>query len=373
MKIAVNTRLLLAHKLEGIGWFTYEVFKRLSLKHPEVEWLYVFDRPFSDEFIFSDNITPLVVSPPTRHPVLWYIWFEWRLPSLFKQYRPDLFISPDGYLSLKSDIKSLPVIHDINFEHHPDYLPPLAGKYYRHYFPKFARKAQRIATVSEYSRQDIASTYSVDPLKIDLVYNGCGDFFAPLPAEEASDLRQELTGGKTYFSFVGALNPRKNITGMLKAFAQYRHSGGTSKFVIIGDRMFWSREIEGAYEQHPFKEDVIFTGRLEGEALSRVLAASQALLFVSHFEGFGIPIIEAFRCEVPVITSSTTSMPEVAGDAAILCEPDSYQQIADAMHKVGNPSVRNDLIAKAKERANLFTWDRSAEMMWNSIEKTLAE
>lgn len=373
MKIAVNTRFLLSKKLEGIGWFTYEVFQRLVKQHPEVEWIFIFDRPYHPQFVFAENVTPVVIPPQARHPVLWYLWFEFSLPRVLKKHKPDLFISPDGYLSLRNKVKSLPVIHDINFEHNRENLPRLVGNYFCHYFPKFARKGDRVATVSEYSKNDIATTYGIDPAKIDVVYNGCGDFFFPLDEEEQKKVRNDIAGGRPYFIFVGALNPRKNISGMLEAFKYYKSEGGEAKFVIVGEKMFWTEDIASAYQNHPFKEDIIFTGRLEGAGLNRVLASSHGLLFVSHFEGFGIPIVEAFKCKVPVITSVTTSMPEVAGDAALLCNPKDYQQIAKAMHDLDNPSVRNHLIAKGNQRANLFTWERSAEMMWESIQKTLQQ
>ncbi len=370
MKIAVNTRFLLSQKLEGIGWFTFEVFKRLVQQHPEVEWIFIFDRPYSQDFIFGKNVSPVVIGPQARHPFLWYAWFEFSIPKVLKKHQPDLFISTDGYLSLKSRFKSLPVIHDINFEHSKD-IPSLALRYYRHYFPQFARKGDRVATVSNYSKQDIAKTYGLSPDKIDVVFNGCGDFFHPLIEEEQNEVRKDLSNGKPYFIFIGALNPRKNITGMLEAYSIYKREGGTAKFVIVGEKMFRTDDIAEAYQNHPYREDIIFTGRLEGAGLNRVLASSHGLLFVSNFEGFGIPIVEAFKCKVPVITSTTTSMPEVAGDAALLCDPQDYPQIAKAMHKLDDTSARNDLIAKGTQRANLFTWERSAKMMWESIQKTL--
>lgn len=373
VKIAVNTRLLLPGKLEGIGWFTYEIFQRLTQQHPEVEWVFIFDRPYHSQFVFNENVKPVVIGPQSRHPVLWYVWFEWSITRLLRKEQPDLFISPDGYLSLKTSVKSLPVIHDLNFEHYPENLPLLVRKYYRHYFPRFARHATRVATVSKYSRQDISKTYGIAEENIDLVYNGCGDFFHPVSLEDQQKIRSEIAAGAEYFIFIGALNPRKNITGMLEAFARYRHEGGSNKLVIVGEKMFWSSDIEQAYQDHPFKSEVIFTGRLEGDALNRVLGSASALVFVSHFEGFGIPVVEAFQCEVPVITSTATSLPEVAGDAAILCEPENYQQIAEAMHRVGDEKLRKSLIAKGKERVKQFTWQRSAEMMWDSIEKTLKQ
>jgi glycosyltransferase involved in cell wall biosynthesis len=371
LKIAVNTRLLLPHKLEGIGWFTYEVFKRVVKNHPEVEWIFIFDRPYDKSFVFADNVKPVVIGPQARHPILWYIWFEHSIKRVLKKHKPDLFISPDGYLNLKTPIKSLAVIHDLNFEHLPQYLPKFPRWYYKKYFRRFAEKAYRIATVSKYSKEDISKTYQIDSSKIDLVYNGIGDFFHPISEMEKQETKNEISSGNPYFIFIGALNPRKNIDGMLKAYSLYREKGGENKFVIVGAKMFWDQNIARVYESHPYKTDILFTGRLEGEGLNKVLASAEALLFVSYFEGFGIPIVEAFKCEVPVITSSTSSMPEIAGDAALICDPQRIEDIAIAMHKVEDPQTKKDLIEKGIKRQNLFTWNQSAEMMWASIEKTL--
>lgn len=371
MKIAVNTRLLLPGKLEGIGWFTYEIFKRLSSQKSGVDWLFVFDRPYSEEFVFSESVRPLVTPPPSRHPLLWYIWFEFSLPRLLRRHQVDLLISPDGYIPLRAPCRTLPVIHDINFEHQKKNLDPVAGAYMRHFFPRFAQKATRVGTVSEYSRQDIARTYGVSEAKIDLIYNGVSDFFEPLPPETQQAVRGEYAEGCPYFIFIGALNPRKNIGGMLRAYEIYRQRGGQAHFVIVGEKMLWDSEVEKIYREHAYQNAIHFTGRLEGQGLNRVLAAAQALLFVSHFEGFGIPILEAFRSEVPVITATNSSMPEVAGGAALLCDSDSISQISEAMQQTDDPALRIDLIERGRKRGADFSWQRSADMMWASIEKTL--
>ena len=150
LKIAVNTRLLIKNKLEGIGWFSYETLKRITRAHPEHQFYFLFDRPFDESFVFGSNVTPIVIRPQARHPILFYLWFEKSIPRALKKINPDLFMSTDGYLSLSTTTPSLPVIHDLNFEHYPEQLPFLVRKYYKHYFPRFARKAARIATVSEF-------------------------------------------------------------------------------------------------------------------------------------------------------------------------------------------------------------------------------
>jgi len=174
------------------------------------------------------------------------------------------------------------VIHDLNFEKHPEFLPWLVRKYYHHFFPRFARRADRIATVSEFTKNDIAQRYNVSPDKIDVVYNGAND------------------------------------------------------------------------------------------ELHKIIASALAMTYISYFEGFGIPIVEAFYCHVPVITSNVTSMPEVAGDAALMVDPFSVESIRDGMLKLASDeNFRQQLINNGEKRKNEFSWQKSSERLWASIEKTL--
>ncbi|MBW8332975.1 MAG: glycosyltransferase family 4 protein [Prolixibacteraceae bacterium] len=371
MIIAVNTRLLIQGKLEGIGWFTFETLSRITRDHPEHQFLFVFDRPFSPEFIFSGNVTPIVLSPPTRHPVLWYIWFELQIPRILKKYKADLFFSPDGYLSLNTNVKQLAAIHDINFAHRPKDLPWLKAKYYNYFFPLFARKAQRIVTVSSFSKEDIHKTYNIENDKIDVVYNGINTLYTPTSEAERQMVKANYSGGKDYFLFIGSLHPRKNITGLLFAYDAFRSSVESDiKLLIVGESMFKTRDIELTFEGMRYKNDVVFTGRLGNEALHQVLGASLALTFVPFFEGFGIPVIEAMNAGVPVICSNTTSLPEVGGDAVLYADPFDVSEISDAMVKLyQDKELRESLIEKGFRQKEKFSWDKTAGLLWESFEK----
>jgi len=373
LKIAVNTRLLLKDKLEGIGWFTFETLKRITTQHPEHSFYFIFDRKHHSDFVFSDNIIPLEKGPQARHPVLYYVWFEHSVPGILKKIKPDIFLSPDGYLPLSTGIKTISVIHDLNFEHYPDDLPFVEKFYYNRYFPKFARKATRIATVSEFSKQDICEQYQVDPAKIDVVYNGANESYGPVDESIKIQTRQKHTGGAPYFVFVGALHPRKNLSNLFRAFDLFKkHVDSDIKLLIIGAKKWWTTEMQKTFREMEFADEIIFTGRMSAGELRNSIASALAMTYVSYFEGFGIPITEGFYCEIPVITSNVTSMPEVAGDAALVVDPFSPQSISDAMIKIAkDEKLRQELISKGNERKLMFTWQKSADRLWKCIEKTV--
>jgi len=374
MRIAVNTRLLLPGKLEGIGWFAHEALRRIVAAHPEHQFIYFFDRPYAGQFVHGPNVTPVVLPPPTRHPILYRIWFDWMLPRALRKHRADVFLSPDGYLSLRTDVPQLPVMHDLNFEHFPKDLPPAYSRYYRNRFPRFAKKAARIVTVSEFSKQDIVTTYGIPAEKIDVVYNGIGSVFAPLSEEEKGIERKRLTDGLPYFACVGSLHPRKNIARLLEAFDRFAEVNADARLVIVGEAFWWDERMKAAWKVMRHADKVVFTGRLEQTELHRVMADALALVFVSYFEGFGIPVAEAMRCGVPVIAANSTSLPEVAGDAAIYCDPFDITNIAKAMEKLWNDTPLRARLAEAGiERSIRYNWDRTAEGLWASLEKVLKQ
>lgn len=372
--IAVNTRILVSNKLEGIGNFTAEIFKRLVEWNPDYEFHFIFNYPYDEAFIFGDNVIPHIIQPPARHPILVKIWYDFSLKRKLKQIKPDIFISPDAITSLTTDIKTITVIHDLGFVHRPNDLPKSWRKFYNKYSPKFAEKSERIATVSQYSKQDLINSYNVPEEKIDVVYNGVKSNFKPLDSVETKELTDKKTQGNPYFFYIGSLHPRKNILNLLQGFNAFKvKDKKNTKLVIGGDFLFKSPEIEGALATLKFKKDIILTGRLSDNDLNKWLSGATALTYIPYFEGFGIPVLEAMSCNTPVITSNVTSLPEIAGDAAHFVSPDSITEIAEGMRKVSESSdYQNELIKKGQQQLKEFSWDKSANLLWESIQKVLA-
>lgn len=360
-------------KLEGIGWFTFETLKYITRKNPQHQFIFLFDRPYDPDFIFSSNVKPVVVPPPARHPLLWYAWFEVAVPVVLKLQKPDLFLSPDGFTSLMTKVPSTLVLHDIAFEHHPEYMDKLTYRYLKHFTPRFARKATRIATVSEYSKNDIISTYKIDPEKIDVIFNGADEIYEPINESKQKETKRIYSKGKEYFIFVGAIQPRKNIVNLFKAFDEFKKTDDQETKLMIVGRKGWSvGEIYDTYRAMEYKKDVIFTGRVSNIELKHLYGSALALTFIPYFEGFGIPIVEAQQCCCPVITSNVTSMPEVADGSALLVDPFSVTSIADGLRKMAkDTTLRNELIKKSKINVKRFSWEMSADKLWQTMLKSI--
>lgn len=373
MKIAVNTRLLLKNRLEGIGIFTRETLARITQAHPEHQFYFLFDREYDESFVFGENVTPIVAHPQARHPYLWYLFFEHGIPLKLKKIKPDFFLSTDGWIPTRLDIPSVNVIHDLNFLHHPEFVPPVVRRYYDRFFPKFARNATRLATVSQFSRDDIHQSYQVPVETIDVVYNGANTAYKPYTEEQQIAVKQQYTDGHDFFLFVGLIHKRKNLDNVFRAFDLFKErTGSPMKLVVVGDKKWWAGEIEDTYLAMRHREDVVMLGRRQLDELSALTAAATAMVYASLFEGFGQPIVDAFNAHTAVITSNISSMPEIAGDAALLVNPYDVEEIAQAMEQLyRDPLLRDTLIEKGKARKGLYTWDRTAELLWQTIEKAL--
>lgn len=375
MRIGVNTRLLLAGKMDGIGWFTAETLKRITTTHPEHEFFFFFDRKPDPRFLFASNVHPVTLCPQARHPILWYLFFETSIHWALKHYHIDLFLSPECYMSLRTNVPTLTVFHDINYEHTQGNLKPSHQRYMDRYSHRFAHKSTRIATVSAYSKQDLITTYHLSPNKIDIVYDGAHQGYQPLSTTTQQKVRQKYTNGCPYFIFIGTILKRKNLATLLTAFDKFKETDNQQmKLLVVGHRVWWQDELEEAYDKMQHKDDVIWLGRAEETVLTQLLGSATSLVFPSLFEGFGIPIIESFHAEVAVITSNCTSMPEVAGDAALLIEPTNADQLCEKLQLIATDEMlRKQLIEKGKKQREKFSWDITSQLLWESMEKTIQE
>jgi len=371
MIIAINARTLKTVPHDGIGWFTLEVTRMVVSAHPEHRFVLISDRRYDVPPVTGSNVEYITIPLRTVHPLLWYAWHEFFLPSVLKKVKADLFVAPDGIMPLRTDVPCIPVIHDLNHEHRPGDLPVRERLYFRHFFPLFARKAVRVATVSEYSAKDIEGTYGIAGSKIDVVPNGVADIFTPPMPGEADATRKEFTGGRPYFLFVSNFSPRKNVETVIRAYDLFRTNSNSDHVLLLaGKRLYLTRAIDRALEASPYGSDILFTGSVGRDVLRRLYGAAVAFTFVPWSEGFGIPVVEAQRCGTPCILSDTSSLPEVSGGAALCTGPAGAGAIAEAMARlVEDEALRRRLSDEGIINSQRFTWENAATRMWNCIIK----
>ena len=380
LHIAVNTRFLLpGGHLEGIGRFTFETLRQLVGQHPEVTFHFLFDRAYDARYLLGPNVVPYVLAPPARHPFLFVAWFEGAVALWLARHRPAAFLSPDGFTTLNTRVPRVTVLHDLAFEHFPLDVGLLQRRYYHFFVPRFARASAQLVAVSEATKADIVQTYGIAPTKISVAYNAPADWFRPLPEGGQAEVRKRFSQGRPYFLFVGALQPRKNLANLLRAFDQFKITAGPGaaevQLLIVGRKAWQAGPILEAYRQMRHSEFVHFTGRVSDEELAGLYAAALATVYVPYFEGFGIPIVEAQASGCPVLTSSVSSMPEVAGSGgALLANPFDVASIAAGLARLWHePALRQQLVARGHANLGRFSWARSAGVLWQALQKAMEE
>ena len=375
MRIAVNTRFLIPGQMEGYGYFTQEVFLLLAQTHPHHQFIFFFDQPFDAGIVFPSNVTPVVLLPKAEHAISFRWWFDVKIPLALKKYKADVFVSPDGFCSLLTSVPQVLVTHYLAFLHYPKFTPKNRRLFFKRYTPKFLKKASVIATLSDYAKNDIIETYSIPPEKVLVVHAAAKSIFKPVEWDERQEIKEQYADGCEYFVFVGGIHPLKNVLNLLKAFSLFKKRQQSNMKLIIAGRMAWDLdEVTEKMKTFKYRHDVKITGYLPEEKLIKVVAGAYAMVYPVYLQGFGVPILEAMQCDVPVITSNTSSLPEVGGEAALYADPANAAEIADKMKMIyTNENIRTQLVEKGRENVLKYSWQKTAELMWQAIEKAVSK
>ena len=190
--------------------------------------------------------------------------------------------------------------------------------------------------------------------------------------QKRSEIQTSYSNGKPYFLFVGALHPRKNLSRLIPAFEQFKkqHPDDEHQLLIVGEALF-SKSFGEIVISNELKQHIHFTGHLSLEDLALVMASASIFTFVPYFEGFGIPMVEAMQSGTPILAGNLTSLPEIGGDAVLYCDPMNVDDITEKLATIANnEQLKSELIAKGLERSKLFSWDESAERVWDVLMDT---
>ena len=286
-----------------------------------------------------------------------------KIPLALARERVRLVHEPHYVLPPAIGCRSVVTIHDCIHLMFPQYLPSkLAYVYAKASMWGATRKADRILTVSEASKRDILRFFDVKPEKVVVIYNAIDErFLAPADAGRMDLVRQRYQLDHPFILYVGNIKPHKNVERLIDAFGRARSACPDDlKLVIIGDELSRYPALRQAVHRHKLDKQVRFLGFQPQETLAAFYRLARAFVFPSLYEGFGLPPLEAMACGTPVVTSNVSSLPEVAGGAALLVDPHDTDAIAEGIKRaVNDEDVRADLIARGLARARQFSWAQS--------------
>ncbi len=372
MIIAINGRTLTSPKLEGIGQYTLQLITRMIRNHPQDEFHILLDRRAPRTLHLGANAHLHIVYPPTRHPWLWKIWFEYRVPALLKKVKADVFFSPDGFLSMRTSVPTVLTLHDLAYHHQKEWMKDREFNFYHEHVPQFLQKAIRIITVSDSIEKEISAVFSDSKDKVITIYNGVDERFRPVADKERKATQTTFAGGCEYFIYVGSIHPRKNILRLIQAFDHFvQQSSSQTKLLLVG-RLAWRHaDVLSAIRQVTVKESIHLLHNIEDE-IFQLVASAKALVYPSLYEGFGLPILEAFSSGTPVICSHRAAMAEIAGESALLIDPLDKNGIVEALTEIDtNLALREKLAEHGKSRARDFSWDKSAQLIYSVLRESV--
>lgn len=369
MTMATQPRLgLLLYGLDrpltGISRYTLELARALAELHPRPAIHILAAGPLGP--LAGQTPFPLHPLPGCRLlPFLLSLGSLW-LPLLARRLHLDLLHDPTGvtpFLFGGGDARLVTTIHDVFPWSMPGHSSRLDSWIYHHWLPLLlARRADRVITVSRQSSQDIENFLGYPQNKIRVIPQGISPLFRPIPAEQAlAYLSGRYQLQPLYILFLGSLTRRKNLARALQAFALVARSRPGLRFVLVGPRAWLNTPVEQIVRSLQIEDRIQLTGPVPDADLPYFYSAAQAFVFPSLYEGFGFPPLEAMACGTPVITSNCSSLPEVAGDAALLVDPTSIEAIAGAIEQVlSDPSLADELRQRGLQQAARFSWPAAA-------------
>jgi glycosyltransferase involved in cell wall biosynthesis len=347
----------------GVGYYTEHLLQHLAREvvHTGDEIVVVSNQPIDTQAPLPPHVR---VHDGHRFPIR-IGWMQLRAAGALAALRPDVAHFTNGMIPIGSSVATVVTVHDMSLRLYPNCHPVRRLLLNRPLMHVAIRQASSIVTVSNSARRDLLRLHGVAPDRVAVVHEAASPAFRPI-ADRArlEDIRARYGLPRQFMLYVGTIEPRKNLTRLMTAFAAARKAGIPHHLVCVGPYGWSSRDLTGRIERLAIQDAVHFTGYVPFEHLPAIYNLGEFFAFPSLYEGFGLPVVEAMACGVPVLTSTTSSLGEIAGDAAVMVDPMDTDAIADAIVRLAtDPDLRRDRAARGLQRARSFSWEQTARDM----------
>lgn len=364
MHIGLNAHLLSlsrSHRAAGINSYIHHLLRCLpDVSNQHRYTIFLGDKGAMRAF---PEMKAKMTSLHTVNPIVRIFWEQTVQPVQLLRENIDLLHSLAFVQPVLMPCAGIITIYDLSFILFPDRFHPLRRLYLRWGTEYSARKAQRIIAISASTKRDVVKYLGVAKRKVDVVPCGVDEDFQPLENQEVlDDFRKERRLPEQIILFVGTIEPRKNLTVLLRGYALLRKKVQLPPLVIAGPKGWHHQEVFSAAEELGLQEDVVFAGYIPQDELPLWYNVADLFVYPSLYEGFGLPPLEAMACGTPVIISNSSSLPEVVGGAGILVNPDSAEEMAEAMQRLlADNSLRAEMRQRGLKRARQFSWQKAAQ------------
>jgi glycosyltransferase involved in cell wall biosynthesis len=371
MKIGIDGRAAKWYRGTGIGTYTYQLINSLNCLDKINKYLLFMPQSCSCDIDYRSNFDVKSITENNKAN----FWDEVNIPNILQGSDIEIYHVPQNGIGLPKDKRCSTIItlHDIIPYKMPDTVGPNYLKIFLDQLPKIIPYCDGIITVSNYSKSDIVKEFNFPEDKIFVTHLAPEDIYKPLNKELSKILINKYYSIEgDFILYIGGFSPRKNILGLIDAFSQLlSHTKRKISLVIAGNKgLSYNIYINRVHELN-LDDNVIFPGFISMDHLPYLYNAAELFVYPSFYEGFGLPPIEAMACGIPVITSNTTSIPEIAGDSAILIDPNNTDQIYKAMLSVIEDSnLSSTLVIKGLKRASELTWKDTATQTLKAYEMT---
>ncbi len=300
-------------------------------------------------------------------------WQQWHVPRRAKLAKADLLHVPGFDAPLYQPCPTILTVHDLIGMLFPVSLPPIARFYWSKWLPFTVHFATHLLADSEHTARDIIRLLQIPPERITVVPFGVAPQYRPLDHQPVQLIRQKYQLPEQFILFVSTLEPRKGLDTLVQAFARLQYAYPNLNLVLVGQPGWYTERLFAQTNLESLRQKVIFTGYVPDDELVLLYNAATLLAFPSRYEGFGLTVLEAMACGTPVVCSNSSSLPEVAGDAAIMVPPDQSDLLAQAIRRVlDDELLRQEMRHKGLAQAARFTWEQTAQKTLAVYEKVLS-
>ncbi|MCZ2223882.1 MAG: glycosyltransferase family 4 protein [Chitinophagales bacterium] len=371
MRIVVNTKLLQANNIALYRIYIYELIQKLISQHQEHEFILLLDDAFEQINFTSKNIIQQKIKQKSNKAISIQYWYNISLPLIEKKYKADIVLHFNNRCSLTIKTPQIVVLYNTLFLEHPQFLVSSEKIFYKLLQKKILEKANRIITLSEYSKQVIQNHYKLSKDKIFSIPFGVLENNKRLSYKEQENIKQQYTDGCEYFVFSGTTEPLNNILTLLKAFSIFKkrlHSN--MKLLLLIQPTKYDIAIKEKLKTYKYREDIVWLDNVDEPQQQAIISSAYALILTSYKEEYSVTIINAMQNGIPIAYNNTNFFSEITNDAALSFDTKNENDIAQQMMLLyKDENLRNQLIEKGIKQTKLLSWNKSAESLWKIIEQ----